>query len=74
MKMHDLRGAPLSELQQHLQDAETELSNLAFQQATHQINNPLKIRTTRRGIARLKTLIHQETLGIRTRARAEGTE
>jgi large subunit ribosomal protein L29 len=66
MKMHDLNNLPKPELEERLRDAETELSNLKFQQATHQLQNPLKLRTVRRDVARLKTLLRQDALGIRT--------
>lgn len=56
---------PPEELKLRLQDAQLELSNLRFQQATHQINNPLKIRITRREIARIKTILREYELGIR---------
>lgn len=32
-----------------------------------QVENPLEIRTTKRSIARLNTLIHEYALGIRTK-------
>jgi large subunit ribosomal protein L29 len=65
MSMNEYRNLPQAELEQHLQDVEVELTNLKFQQATHQLQNPLRIREVRRNVARLKTLLHQEAKGIR---------
>ena len=65
MKKDGLLELPLEELKLRLQDAQLELSNLRFQQATHQIDNPLKIRTIRREIARIKTFMREYELSIR---------
>lgn len=65
MKKDALLELPLEELKLRLQDAQLELSNLRFQQATHQIDNPLKIRTIRREIARIKTFMREYELAIR---------
>jgi len=42
-----------------------ELNNLQLQKSTHQITNPLRIRTVRRNIARVKTLLAEYKNGIR---------
>jgi large subunit ribosomal protein L29 len=60
----DLRGLTPEELQGRLESAYEEFENLNLQKATHQISNPLRIRSLRRDIARLKTLLHQHKLGI----------
>ena len=65
MKRREILELPQEELKIRLTDAEQELSNLIFQQATHQIDNPLQIRETRREIARIKTLLREYELGIR---------
>lgn len=65
MKKDGLLELPLEELMLRLQDAQLELSNLRFQQATHQIDNPMKIRTIKREIARIKTFMREYELGIR---------
>ena len=48
------------ELQERLVERVEELENLRLQQATHQITNPIRIRYTRRDIARIKTIMHQQ--------------
>ncbi len=53
------------ELKEKLREFEEEKANLNLQKATHQITNPLRIRTVRRNIARVKTLISEYEQGIR---------
>ena len=65
MKVDEIVQLPETEIRQHLDDAVEELQNLEFQHATHQLDNPLRIRTVRRDIARLKTVLHEIELGIR---------
>jgi len=65
MKMEEIKQLPLEELKIRLQDTEEELTNLRFQLALHQLDNPLKIRSVRRDIARLKTVIREYELGLR---------
>ena len=70
IKMEEVRQLPLDELKIRLQDAEEELTNLRFQLALHQLDNPLQVRYLRRDISRLKTVIREHELGIRTEAKA----
>jgi large subunit ribosomal protein L29 len=60
----DLTRLTVDELKQRLVDIDQEYMNLKVQKATHQLNNPIRIRFVRREIARLKTVIHQHKLGI----------
>ncbi len=69
IKIEEVRQLPLDELKIRLQDAEEELTNLRFQLALHQLDNPLQVRYLRRDIARLKTVIREHELGIRTEAK-----
>jgi large subunit ribosomal protein L29 len=57
MKAHELRELPLDELKKRLGEERESLSNLKFQLATSQLESPIKVRTTRREIARLNTII-----------------
>ncbi len=66
MKIDEIVQLPEAEIRQRLEDAKEELQNLKFQHATHQLDNPLRIRTVRRDIARLKTVLREIELGIRT--------
>ncbi len=60
----DLKGLSLEELKAKLAEAIEEYENLKLQKATHEITNPMRIRTVRREIARIKTFIRQHELGI----------
>lgn len=46
----------VNELNQKEQDMRKELFNLRFQQATGEIENPMRIRTVRKDIARVLTI------------------
>ena len=65
MKMDELKQLPVAELNQRLEDSLEEFQNLKFQHATHQLDNPLRLRTLKKDIARIKTLLHEIELGIR---------
>ncbi len=70
MKMDEVRQLPLDELKIRLQDAQEELTNIRFQLALHQLDNPLQVRYLRRDISRFKTVIREHELGIRQEAKA----
>jgi len=53
------------QLPNKLVELQEELNNLQLQKSTHQITNPLRIRTVRRNIARVKTLIIEFKNGLR---------
>jgi len=53
------------ELDSKLVEFRSEMENLKLQKATHQLTNPLRIRTVRRDIARVMTLIKEHKAGIR---------
>ena len=53
------------ELDSKLVELRSEMENLQLQKATHQLTNPLRIRTVRRDIARVMTLIKEHKAGIR---------
>ncbi len=71
IKMEDIKQLPLEELKIRLQDAEEELSNLRFQLALHQLDDPLKVRYMRRSVARIKTVIREYELGQREAAKSQ---
>lgn len=60
MKARELQDLPIEELKKRLQEEEESLSNLRFQLATSQLESPIKVRTVRRDIARLNTVISQK--------------
>jgi len=59
-KFHDM---PTAELVQQLADMKQELFNLRFQQTTGQLKNPLALRTVRKDIARVLTILGQREGG-----------
>ena len=62
-KIHDLRQLADDELKKKETDLREELFNLRFQQKVGQIENPLKLRTLRKDLARVKTLITEKKRG-----------
>ncbi|MBA2848527.1 50S ribosomal protein L29 [Thermosulfuriphilus ammonigenes] len=65
MKAEDLRGMSEQELREKEQELREELFNLRFQKATHQLENPMRIREIKRDIARIKTILRERELGLR---------
>jgi len=60
--MLEWRTLSMEELRARLADTEEEMANLRFQLGSHQLESPIKVRTVRRNVARLKTLIRQREL------------
>ena len=58
MKMKDLQGLSMPDLQKKLKDSRQELFNLRFQMATGQLQNHRQIRHVRRDLAQILTEIH----------------
>ena len=59
MKISALREMTLDELVQKKEELVEELFNLRFQATTGQIENPIKMRSIRRDIARILTLLKE---------------
>jgi large subunit ribosomal protein L29 len=66
MKMEDINQLSLEDIKLKLEDLTEEFGNLLLQHSTHQLDNPLRLRFIRRDIARLKTVIRESELGIRS--------
>jgi large subunit ribosomal protein L29 len=58
MKMKDLQGLSMLDLQKKLKDSRQELFNLRFQMATGQLQNHRQIRHVREDLAQILTTIH----------------
>ncbi len=56
MKPSELKAMTIDELIQKEQDLRKELFNLRFQQATGEIENPMRLRTVKKDIARTLTI------------------
>ena len=62
MKIAEIKELSMDELKRRLSDEVENLGNLRFQHAASQLESPIKVRTVRRDIARIKTLIRQKEL------------
>ncbi|MBU4533906.1 MAG: 50S ribosomal protein L29 [Eubacteriales bacterium] len=65
MIVKELRDMTDTELKKKLVDTKDELFRLRFQMATGQLDNPMKLKEVRRGIARVQTIIRERELGIK---------
>ncbi len=59
MKASEIRELSLEEKQRKLDDLKEELFNLRFQHEIGQLENPQKMKQTRRDMARMKTVINE---------------
>ena len=62
MKASELRAKTDEELQAQLESLKKDLFFLRMQHATNQLNNPLKLQTVKKDIARVKTIIREREL------------
>lgn len=59
MKTSELRELPVDELRQRIEQNQEELFRLRFRAATVELDNPMLLRTLRKDIARLKTVLRE---------------
>ena len=62
MELKKMREMTEVELNAELDNMKKELFNLRFQHVTGQLENPVKLRETKRDIARVKTVIRGKEL------------
>ncbi|MCT4605202.1 MAG: 50S ribosomal protein L29 [Marinisporobacter sp.] len=62
MKANKLRDMTVQELNNKLMELKNELFNLRFQLATGQLENPMKVKSVRKEIARTKTILREKEL------------
>ncbi|OEU52587.1 MAG: 50S ribosomal protein L29 [Desulfobacterales bacterium C00003060] len=62
MKASELRELSSGELGQKLVDLTQEFFNLRFQHATDQLENTMRLRQSKRDIARIKTVVRERQL------------
>ena len=62
MKPNKIREMSIAELEQELANLKTELFKLRFQNATKQLDNPMRISAIKKDIARVKTIIRENEL------------
>ena len=60
VKAGNLRDMSVEELQARVTELREELFNLRFRNSMKQLDNPLKIRESRREMARLLTVLHEK--------------
>ncbi len=65
MKASDVRKMSAAELQSKLSDLKKDLFQLRLQNATNQLDNPVRIAQVKRDIARIKTIIRENELAGR---------
>jgi len=66
MKATEIRELTTEELGVKLNDLKKDLFNLRLQHATNQLDNPLKIADVKKDIARVKTVIRERQLGVKS--------
>ena len=66
MKASEIKDLSMEEMLRKLDDLKEELFNLRFQHETGQLENPQKMKQTKRDIARMKTIIKQSELNNET--------
>ena len=66
MKASEIKDLSMEEMLRKLDDLKEELFNLRFQHETGQLENPQKMKQTKRDIARVKTFIKQSELNKET--------
>ena len=62
---HELDELTATDLEAKLREAKEELFNLRFQAATGQLESHGRLRTVKRDIARIYTVVRERELGIR---------
>ncbi|NYG54910.1 50S ribosomal protein L29 [Nocardioides perillae] len=68
---HELDELNQVDLEAKLREAKEELFNLRFQAATGQLENNGRLRTVKKDIARIYTVVRERELGIRTAPEAD---
>ena len=69
----ELRELTDEELTDKLRESKEELFNLRFQMATGQLDNNRRLRTVRREIARIYTVLNERELGLASGPAGEGS-
>ena len=62
MKTVDFKNITTAELNDKLKALKVELFNLRFQHATGQLTNPMMLNTTKKDIAKVKTILKEREL------------
>lgn len=65
LSAHELDDLNVADLEARLREAKEELFNLRFQAATGQLESHGRLRTVKKDIARIYTVVRERELGIR---------
>ena len=65
MQVKEVRELNNEQLAEKLMDLKKDLFNLRLQLATNQLDNPVKIRETKKAIARIQTVLRERELGAK---------
>ena len=74
LNAHELDELDATDLEAKLRESKEELFNLRFQAATGQLDGSGRLRTVKKDIARIYTVIRERELGIRTTPGANSEE
>ena len=74
LKAHELDELTHVDLEAKLREAKGELFNLRFQAATGQLESHGRLRTVKKDIARIYTVVRERELGIRSAPGADKDE
>ena len=74
VKAHELDEMNNTDLEARLREAKEELFNLRFQAATGQLESHGRLRTVKKDIARIYTVVRERELGIRSNPDENETE
>lgn len=73
MKVRALRDLTRDELLQQRVDLNDELFNLKMRRSLKNLDNPLRLRVVKRSIAKINTILCEDSLGIRKLAETKGS-
>jgi large subunit ribosomal protein L29 len=62
MEAKELRGMSTADLTEKLATLREEISHLALKRATSRLDNPMKLKQTKRDLARVVTLLREKAL------------
>ena len=60
VKPSEIRNLKPGEIETRLTDAREEMMKLRFQQVTGQLSDPSRLRSLRREVARMQTILHEQ--------------
>lgn len=62
MKVNEIRNLTTEEINNKIKETKEELFNLRFQQATGNLEKPVRLRELRKQVAKMKTIIREREL------------